>query len=54
MTSMTVTRRRATIAQMAALAGAAALGAPLSARAQSDFPNRALRVIVPQPPRGRL
>lgn len=52
MTSMTVANRRATIAQIAALAGAAALGAPLIARAQSDFPNRALRVIVPQPPGG--
>jgi tripartite-type tricarboxylate transporter receptor subunit TctC len=25
---------------------------PLGARAQSDFPNRALKTVVPQPPGG--
>jgi tripartite-type tricarboxylate transporter receptor subunit TctC len=44
--------RRYALAHLAALAGGAGLTAPLSAWAQSDFPNRALRVIVPQPPGG--
>lgn len=52
MTPMTVATRRETLARMTALAGAAALGTPSGARAQSEFPNRPLRVIVPQPPGG--
>ena len=52
MTPMTVGTRRETLAQMTALAGTVALGVPPAARAQSDFPNRPLRVIVPQPPGG--
>jgi tripartite-type tricarboxylate transporter receptor subunit TctC len=52
MTLPTAPDRRNVMAQFAALAGSAGLAAPLAALAQSDFPNRALRVIVPQPPGG--
>lgn len=51
MNSQLDSRRRA-LCYLGALSGATALGAPAGAMAQSDFPNRAVRVIVPQPPGG--
>jgi len=41
------------LTRRATLAGLAAMGVPLSARAQ-DFPNRAITIIVPYPPAGPI
>lgn len=44
--------RRRLVGGIAAGAALAGLGLPSTTAAQSDFPNRPLRVIVPQPPGG--